>query len=380
MKCAKCHKEIPDHSAFCLFCGAKQQQAQKAKSRGNGTGSVYQLPNKSWIAVRVLGYYIGADGKKHKKTVSKSGFKTKRDAVNGLAALGLERERQKSITLQALYQKWESTHDRGDSTMGCYHAAMNWFRSCWYMDLQYIDIDDLQDAMDDCPNGKRTKENMKTLIGLLYKFAIPRHYASLNLGQYLIVRADAAGAKQGLPAEYVQRIEKAAAEGVPYAEHILCQCFLGFRPSELLALDEQHYNAEERAFVGGSKTEAGIDRTVTVAPKIQAIIDRRITGKPEHQIFCRPDGSLLNLKAYREAFYETLQALELPNPEFKQNGVTRKTYTPHSCRHTFATMMKNVDAPDKDKLALIGHTSTEMLRKYQDVDYASLRRITDALE
>ena len=53
--------------------------------------------------------------------------------------------------------------------------------------------------------------------------------------------------------------------------------------------------------------------------------------------------------------------------------------TPHSCRHTFATLMKSVKAPDKDKLELIGHTSTEMLRHYQDVDIEALRRITDAL-
>ena len=41
--------------------------------------------------------------------------------------------------------------------------------------------------------------------------------------------------------------------------------------------------------------------------------------------------------------------------------------------------MKAVQAPDKDKLALIGHTSTEMLRHYQDVDMEGLRRITDAI-
>lgn len=34
---------------------------------------------------------------------------------------------------------------------------------------------------------------------------------------------------------------------------------------------------------------------------------------------------------------------------------------------------------DKDKLALIGHTSTEMLRHYQDVSLEDLRRITDAI-
>lgn len=36
--------------------------------------------------------------------------------------------------------------------------------------------------------------------------------------------------------------------------------------------------------------------------------------------------------------------------------------------------MKNVTASDKDKLALIGHTSTEMLRHYQDVNLEDLAK------
>ena len=46
----------------------------------------------------------------------------------------------------------------------------------------------------------------------------------------------------------------------------------------------------------------------------------------------------------------------------ESNGVVRHRYTPHSCRHTFATLLKDVPAPDKDKLRLIGPTSAEMLR------------------
>ena len=55
------------------------------------------------------------------------------------------------------------------------------------------------------------------------------------------------------------------------------------------------------------------------------------------------------------------------------------TYTPHSCRHTFATLMKRVPGADKDKLELMGHTSTTMLAHYQDVAIDDLKRITDAL-
>lgn len=87
----------------------------------------------------------------------------------------------------------------------------------------------------------------------------------------------------------------------------------------------------------------------------------------------------MSLRAYRAAFYGVLAAAGIDNPTETKDGVERHKYTPHSCRHTFATLMKNVPAPDKDKLELIGHTSTEMLRHYQDVDIEALRRITYAM-
>ena len=42
-------------------------------------------------------------------------------------------------------------------------------------------------------------------------------------------------------------------------------------------------------------------------------------------------------------------------------------------------MMKRVSGSDKDKLELMGHTSSEMLRHYQDVNFEDLRRVTDAI-
>lgn len=35
------------------------------------------------------------------------------------------------------------------------------------------------------------------------------------------------------------------------------------------------------------------------------------------------------------------------NPRVREGGPRK--YSPHCCRHTFATLMKKVEAPDKDK-------------------------------
>ncbi len=219
---------------------------------------------------------------------------------------------------------------------------------------------------------------MKALCGLLYKYAIPRHQATLNLSTYLIVRGDRGPGKEGLPLDALESIAQKIVS-VTGADYVVAQCYLGFRPSEFLALDVKDYNQKEHAFIGGAKTDAGRNRAVTVSPKIQPIIDRLIIGKEAGPVFCRADGSPMSIKEYRSLFYGVLDLCGIENPVTEEGGVKRKKYTPHSCRHTFATLIKSVNAPEKDKLELMGHTSAEMLRHYQDVSYEDLRRITNAL-
>lgn len=378
-KCRKCHIELPDGAKFCPACGSKQDVDRRPKTRGNGTGSVYKLPNGTWIAIKVLRREIDEQGKSHRTTVSKSGFRTKKEALNYLPNLTQQtkQEKQKSITFKQLYDKWEPTHKKSKSTMDCYRAAMKHFSPVWNEPMRDITVDDLQECMDDV-SGKRTQENMKAVCGLLYKYAIPRNLATLNMGQYLVVNGVAGIGKEGLPLDALEKLKKNI-QKVPYADYIVAQCYLGFRPSELLDLDASSYDKKKKAFTGGAKTDAGKNRVVTVSPKIQPTIDRLTENKIGGPIFCAEDGSRLTIEEYREKFYDALEACGIDNPVTEVNGIKRRKYTPHSCRHTFSTLMKNVQAPDKDKLALIGHTSTEMLRHYQDVDLEGLRRITNAI-
>lgn len=378
-KCRKCRAELPDGSKFCNHCGAQQDLQRKPKSRGNGTGSVYKLPNGTWIAIRVIERRVDENGDYHRVRASKSGFKTKKEALAYLPYLTKQTkaERQKTITFKEVFDKWEPTHQKSKSTMDCYRAAMKHFSPVWNEPMRDITVDDLQECMDDV-TGKRTQENMKAICGLLYKYAIPRNIAVLNMGQYLVVNGTAGIGKEGLPLDALEKLKKNIGK-VDYADYIVAQCYLGFRPSELLELDASSYDKKRKAFTGGAKTEAGKNRVVTVSPKIQITIDRLTENKIGGPIFCAKDGSRMSIETYRDKFYEALEACGIENPVTEVDGVKRRKYTPHSCRHTFSTLMKAVQAPDKDKLALIGHTSTEMLRHYQDVDIESLRRITNVI-
>lgn len=382
--CRKCGAALPENAAFCPQCGERQGKLpQGRKKRGNGQGSAYKLKNGTWIAVRVLGYEVVAEGKTKPIKATRSGFRTKKDALAYLPQLtNAPKKINGNATLKAVYALWLENYQRlgrSRSTENCYKAAFNYFRSVWYMRFADIGIDDLQECVDDCPHGRRTRENMKAVMGLVYKYALPRGYLPerLNLAEFLFVGGAPGAPREAFTAEEIETIRKSIGK-VPYADYIYCQIYLGFRPHEFLTLDAAKYNAAERCFVGGRKTEAGTDRSVTVSPRIQKIIDRLLAGRASGPVFCSPDGRLISDKQYREDyFYPALLAMGLPNPAEGPNGPRK--LTPHCCRHTFATLMKAVDAPDKDKLELIGHTSPEMLQHYQHTNYNDLRRITDQL-
>ena len=383
MLCKKCKQEIPEESKFCNFCGAKQVREKSVKTRGNGQGSVFKLPSGKYKAMVTVGYYANEDGKTRRKTHSQV-FATKKEAIAALPRLLSEpvKKQKKSITFKELYDKWFPTHKAGKSTMDGYMYAMKHFAPVWFYPMEDIDIDDLQECLDNCGKGKRTQENMKALCGLVYKYGIPRQAVpdNLNLAQYLIVGGDKGSHRESFDDIQIEKIRQQIGKQ-KYADYAYCLIYLGFRPSEFLALDISSYDAEKHCFIGGAKTDAGRNRVVTISPKIRPYITGIIGSRTAGPVFCDEAGEKWELKAFTErAFYPVLESAGIDNPMVQAGGGTmRHKYTPHTCRHTFATLLKNVQASDKDKLALIGHTSDEMLRYYQDVNIADLEKITNML-
>ena len=385
MICPYCGRAgSPEDAVFCSYCGKrleKKESARSPKRRGNGQGTVYKR-GAGYTAVVTVGYWTDENGKQHRRTVSKT-FEKKKDAVAALPTLAQSSSHKASKTAATFKDIYDAAVEKmtvGSGTLDCYRAAFKYFAPLHNLFAHEIDVDDLQGCIDDCPRGKRTRENMKTIAGLVYKYGIPRGYfpEKLNLAEFLKPGGEAGAGGRGLPDEYVRAISEAVGV-VPGADLVTAQCYLGFRPAELLALTHEDYDAQRRLFRGGAKTEAGKNRTVTVAKKIQPIVDA-YAALPGERFFTGPDGKPLSDAAYRALFYSVLDALGLDNPTVEISGMERHLYTPHSCRHVFASLMKRAVGADKDKLALIGHTSTEMLRYYQDAPVDDLRKITDQFE
>lgn len=380
MTCKKCLAELPDGANFCPACGRAVVVKHSPKKRGNGQGTIKTLDSGKYMVTVTLGYYTDENGKRHRRTRSKV-YGRKKDAVAAVPVLlNAKTEEKKSVTFKELYDRWLPTHRAGKSTLGCYTAAFKYFAPLYHMRIADIDIDDLQECLDDCPRGKRTRVNMKTVCGLVYKYGIPRKVIpdNLDLSPFLIAEGEGAAHRASFTSAEIEAIKKACGK-IPHAEDVYCMIYTGFRPSEFLALQSVDYDSARQTLTGGAKTDAGKNRVVTLSPKIAPLIAARAArGGP---LFPDDAGNAWKLKDFTEnAFYPALEGIGIDNPPVEiAGGLKRHRLTPHSCRHTFATLMKRVDGADKDKQELIGHASGEMLRYYQDVDVEDLRKITDAM-
>ena len=234
----KCNAELPDTAVYCTYCGRKQLRSRSPKSRGNGQGSVYKLRNGKYKAVVTVRYYMGTDGKVKRQTRSKV-FIRKKDAIAALPELlSMPSSRAlKGLTFQQLYDAWLPTHRAGKSTIDCYKAAFKHFRPIWGIPMSDMSIDDLQECVDGCGKGRRTQENMRALVGLMYKYGIPRRAIpdSLNLAPYILVGGDPAAHRPSFTDVQIEAIRRCVGL-IPYADTVIAMIYTGFRPSECLQL------------------------------------------------------------------------------------------------------------------------------------------------
>lgn len=369
MLCKKCKQEIPDWSVFCNLCGAKQLRERSVKKRGNGQGTVYKDTNGKWVAEYTIGW-DEENGTLSRRKRRKRGFATKNEAIAYLPNLKQDLPQQDmNVKFKDLYKKWLDGHTEKvtTSTINCYKSAYKYFSTLYYVEISKIRTEHLQKCIDECPHGKRTKENMKALGTSLWRYAMQLDIVDRNYAEYIYIHKEEKAEKIAFSKEQLDKMW-ANVDMVPNIKYVLLLCYTGMRLSEMLGALTANYNQEDGYFVTGVKTEAGKNRIITISPKIKPFFADFAHGK---SLFTD-----LSAKKFRnELYYPALQALDLDALDEKGDHI----YTPHCCRHTFATLMKNVDAPPTDKQKLIGHSKFEMTAHYTHTDLGSLKKITDNL-
>lgn len=356
----------------------------KSKSRGNGQGTAYKR-GKAWVAEVVVGWRLPNDPSKPPISIkrTKSGFQTKREALEYCAFLRQGVKEPPRMSLNEVYDEWFDKYKNrvGASTMAGYKAAYKHFSPLHFRLIHTINAQELQDCMDACNAGKRTHQMMKVTAGLIWAYAYDKNIVDKDITINLYTGKGKSEQREPLTDAEVETIRQSIGRE-PYAEYIYALCYLGFRPGEFLTLKKSDLHCDDDIdyLVGGSKTEAGKDRRVPVPSAIASIIQERMKVIGTELLFPQytrnRKGEFTGYKKMTDAYFRE----SIFKPMMARLGIAEGK-VPYSARHTYSDKLKDAAGDDKAKAAIIGHTDYAFTQKrYQSTNLRDIKAVGESIK
>lgn len=322
-KCIKCSADLPENALYCPACGKKQVSQQRSNThRSNGTGSVYKR-KKSWEAAVVLGYKL-VDGKAVPIRTTKSGFKTKREAIDYLPKLRTEKPR-KTPTLNDLWYRYRDSrqYDRlSDSRKEKYSIAWRKIEKETFVQIDNLTVSDLQHMVDHHAKTFYPARDIKDLLSKLFQLAMPDQYVKINLAEYIELPDLNAKEREAFSYDDITNLWNDYLDGNWWTGYILLMIYTGMMPGELMCCLQNQIDWEHKQIFGaGIKTKERKQTPIVLADIILPVLADLCEHTPGDKLLS------INKDNFYTTYYETLERAGC------------KRLTPYSCRHTAATAL-----------------------------------------
>ena len=316
----------------------------------NGFGTIVYLGDnlrRPW-AIRVTDKWV--NGKQKRRYIGY--YALEREARNALDNYNRSPTIRSNATFKELYDEWSAGQFKRISkqTVDNYRAAFIHLAPLHKLKFCEIRAAQMQAVIDSLDRSRSTKEKVRLLCNQLYKFAMENDIVHKNYAEFIKLNKEEKTAKKIFTDIEIKKLFDN--DGVDWVDSILVMIYTGMRIQEMLNLTRFDIDLENMMIRGGIKTDAGKDRVIPIHPKIQKYIIER----------CKSD-RLFPLKQshYREGIYY---------PILEQLGIEKKS--PHSCRHTFATLLARAKVDTLAIEQLMGHTDyafTANVYTHTDVDF-----------
>ena len=377
MLCIKCKKEIAEDSTFCNYCGKKQTTTKKPRThkRAHGTGTIRtDSRNKNNPYCAYGPGTISGSGRIYIGTYKT--YAEAQQAVDDFIRNG--RPQLYGITVEGIYELWSRVHfeELTEGSVKNYRSSWKHMEPIANMKMSDIRLAHLQDIINDIWETPRAAYALKVLEKAICEYAMKNDLITQNYAIHVTLPKGKAVEKMIFTENDLAVLWNNC--GDEKIQTILVMIYMGFRVGEVLDLTVDNIHLDEGYIIGGEKTEAGKDRTVPFPPSIPEIkeyVENWVNNAD-------PNSGKLFPTTYQtfriNNYYEPLMKLGIVDgyidKERRAVFNTETHITPHSTRHTFATLSVKAGMRPKELQKIIGHKKIQTtLDIYTHTDAEALK-------
>lgn len=296
MNCPKCNKNINEEFSFCPNCGIKlSEKTAIKKKRPNlpkGFGQISKINDCVNNPYRVL-VNMGKKTNGESRLVllkPKSYFRTYKDAYEALLEYNNNPYSINDMVMSKLYNEWTEYYFKklkNDSSKRIIISCWKYCSQVYDLNIKELKSKHIKMCMEEgfiLENGKEkypssgTKERIKSMFNLMLDYAVEYEYVNINVSRQFNISEEILDDIEINKKEHITYSEDEISFLEEYAPKdlissmIYIQCYMGWRPTELLEIRTKNVNINKFTITGGMKTKSGINRTVPIPEKIRELV------------------------------------------------------------------------------------------------------------
>lgn len=312
--------------------------------RGNGDGSVFKLSGKRrkpWAVRVTIGFTD--EGKQKYKYIGYYENKTlAKNALNKYLVDPQDVAAQEKITLKDIFEAMIEKSKLAENTIRQYTFRFRAVEPLHNKEMSKITLAELEELFN--KQKPSIQHQLKNVLTGCYLYAMKHKYVQDNVAQYLEVE-QAAPTRKKIPftPEEIRTLWNNLGSK-PNDDVVLILLYTGMRVSELLEMEKQNVNLDEKyMYITKSKTKSGV-RKVPIHDEILPIIRKRYEESDRYLI--EYYGRRVTYNTYFVSYWRN------------------KDHTIHETRHTFITYMTNLGIDDLTIKRIVGHANKDVTENY----------------
>lgn len=272
---------------------------------------------------------------------------TKAEALAALERLaGQDLTEIYNSTLQQVFDSWRSERWPDLTAKGREMYENAWKRLAPLADRKMRDLKtaDYQKIINDMGEeglSVSAAQKIKQLVGQLSKWAMREDIIATNYAQFIRIYQESKASRESFSDAEIKRLQAAA--GSETVKLILLLIYTGMRIGELFALKIADIHFDAGYLQGGSKTAAGKNRIIPILPESRPLLEYFCAASPGPRLIDGYSGNRTANNFRRRDYYKAMEEL----------GIEGKS--PHSTRHTFASLAVRAGVAPESLKEIIGH-------------------------